>query len=449
MQASGTPTLLVVDDDVGFVHATAEVGRQLGFGITVAAELAQARERLHQCDYDVAVVADELPDGSGLALLDEIDARSTQAIVVTGAPTVESALRSLRGAAADYLVKPVPAGGLQQAMEDCLSRRRHRPWATEGRHGMVGASPAFRALAHLIDRVAPTDAAVLLHGESGSGKELVARAIHQGSARAGRFVAVNCGAIAPELLASQLFGHEKGSFTGAVARHHGFLEQAAGGTLLLDEITEMPPALQTHLLRVLDHGAYRRLGGDADLAVDVRIVSATNRDPLAAVADGSLREDLYYRLCGFAIAVPPLRERGDDVVLLADACLAELNRRHGTAHAFTADTPVLLRGHAWPGNVRELRNAVLRAYVLAEDGLVQPPLPGRPAAGALTESAHTITFAVGTSLEAMEREILRKTLEHFGNNRRRAAAALGITTRTIRNRLARERERSADPSTLQ
>jgi DNA-binding NtrC family response regulator len=249
--------------------------------------------------------------------------------------------------------------------------------------------------------------------------------------------------VAGELLASQLFGHEKGSFTGAVARHAGFLEQAAHGTLFLDEITEMAPALQTHLLRVLDFGCYRRLGGDSDLPVQVRIVSATNRDPLDAVAAGRLREDLYYRLCGFAIAVPPLRERGADAVLLAEAFLDELNLRNDTRHAFAADALERIRLSPWPGNVRELRNVVQRAYILAEDGLVRLPplaLPQRP----LEESPNTITFAVGTTLEEMERHILRKTLQHYGYNRRRAAAALGITPRTIRNRLARERHLGRD-----
>jgi len=432
------PSLLIVDADIGFVHAAAEVARLQGFDITVAGELQQARERMRQHDYDLALVDVDLPDGHGLALLDDVDAQRTQTIVVSGEPTVDSALRSLRGSVADYLVKPVDAGQLRRSLQRCLQRRRHRPLPADGRHGMVGASEAFQRVVHLLERIAPTDAAVLVHGESGSGKELVARAIHDASGRAGPFVAVNCGAVAPELLASQLFGHEKGSFTGAVGRHRGFLEQAAGGTLFLDEITEMPAPLQTHLLRVLDQGSFRRVGGDRELPVDVRIVSATNREPAQAVAAGHLREDLYYRLCAFDIAVPPLRDRGDDAMRIADACLAELNARHGTAHAFAASAPQVLRAHPWPGNVRELRNAVLRAYVLAEDGLLQPR-PEPPRCAMVAESDSTITFAIGASLEEIERELLRKTLQHFGNNRRRAAAALGITTRTIRNRLARDR----------
>jgi DNA-binding NtrC family response regulator len=305
---------------------------------------------------------------------------------------------------------------------------------------MVGASGQFRDVVDMIKRVAPGDIAVLVHGESGSGKELVARAIHDAGGRSGPFVAVNCGAIAPELLSSQLFGHEKGSFTGAFARHRGYLERAANGTLFLDEVSEMPLALQTHLLRVLDYGSYHRVGGDQDLPVAARIVSATNRDPLCAVSAGLLREDLYYRLCGFDIAVPPLRDRGDDVLLLADAFLDEFNAAAGTGHAFDAGAAKALRRSPWPGNVRELRNAVKRAHILADGGIVRIPPAALPQR-ALQETDSTITFAVGTSLEEMERHVLQKTLRHFGNNRSRAAAALGITPRTIRNRLARDRGR--------
>jgi DNA-binding NtrC family response regulator len=439
-----SPSLLIVDDDVGFVHAAAEIARTQGYEITVAGELKQAMHRVQQRDFDLALVDLDLPDGSGLSLLEGVDRDRTQAIIVTGQPTVESALQSFRNAVVDYLIKPISPERLRQLFESC---RLHRRAPAHGNgsswQGMVGASDAFVSLRRLIEKVAPCDASVLVHGESGSGKELVARAIHAASGRKGPFVAVNCGAVAGELLASQLFGHEKGSFTGAVARQHGFLEQAAHGTLFLDEITEMAPALQTHLLRVLDFGCYRRLGGDSDLPVQVRIVSATNRDPLDAVAAGRLREDLYYRLCGFAIAVPPLRERGDDAVLLAESFLDDLNLRNDTRHAFAADTLERIRLSPWPGNVRELRNVVQRAYILAEDGLVRLPplaLPQRP----LEESANTITFAVGTTLEEMERHILRKTLQHYGYNRRRAAAALGITPRTIRNRLARERRLGRD-----
>jgi two-component system response regulator HydG len=432
------PTLLIVDDDVGFVHATAELARLEGYEITIASELGQALHRMRQRDYDLALVDLDLPDGSGLRLLDDIDAQRTHAVIVTGRPSVESALHSLRSSVVDYLVKPICPERLRELLHAAaIDRRIAAPVAPTPSHGMVGASRGFQTVCRMIEKVAPTDAAVLVHGESGVGKELIARAIHEASGRTGPFVAVNCGAVAGELLSSQLFGHEKGSFTGAFSRHMGFLEQAAHGTLFLDEITEMAPVLQTHLLRVLDFGCYRRVGGHADLPVEVRIVSATNRDPRESVATGRLREDLYYRLSGFDIPVPPLREREGDSVRLANAFLAELNTRGGTQHAFAPDTIDAIAHAAWPGNVRELRNAVQRSYILAEDGVVRIAPQSFPKP--VDESSHTITFTIGTSFEEMERRILRKTLQHYGNNRRRAAAALGITARTIRNRLARER----------
>ena len=432
------PSLLIVDDDVGFVHAAAEVARLEGFEITLASELSQALHRMRQRDYDLALVDLDLPDGSGLQLLEDIDAERTRAVIVTGRPSVETALQSLRNSVVDYLVKPISPERLRELLQAAaIDRRMEPPSAPMPNHGMVGASRGFQAVCRMIEKVAPTDAPVLVHGESGVGKELVARAIHEASGCTGPFVAVNCGAVAGELLASQLFGHEKGSFTGAVSRHMGFLEQAAHGTLFLDEITEMAPTLQTHLLRVLDFGCYRRVGGHTDFSVDVRIVSATNRDPREAVASGRLREDLYYRLSGFDIPVPPLREREGDAVRLADAFLAELNARGGTHHAFAPDTIDAIARAPWPGNVRELRNAVQRNYILAEDGVVRIAPQSFPMPA--DESSHTITFTIGTSFEEMERRILRKTLQHYGNNRRRAAAALGITARTIRNRLARER----------
>ena len=437
--ATRSPSLLIVDDDIGFVHAAAEIARMQGFEITVAGELRPAMHRVKHRDFDLALVDLDLPAGSGLSLLEDMDNDRMRAIVVTGKPTMESAVQSLRNSVVDYLVKPIAPERLRQLLQSCAGKRRVAPPAPGIEwHGMVGESDTFQSICRTIEKVAPSDASVLVHGESGCGKELIARAIHAASGRPGPFVAVNCGAVAGELLASQLFGHEKGSFTGAVSRHLGFLEQAAHGTLFLDEITEMAPALQTHLLRVLDFGCFRRVGGNTDLPVEVRIISATNRDPRDAVASGRLRDDLYYRLCGFAIPVPPLRERDDDAALLADAFLADLNARGGTQHAFAPDAIDLIRQSPWQGNVRELRNAVQRAYILAEDGVVRIPAHAAPQR-ALSESPNTITFAVGTSFEEMERHILRKTLAHFGNNRRRAAAALGITARTIRNRLARER----------
>jgi len=274
---------------------------------------------------------------------------------------------------------------------------------------------------------------VLLTGETGTGKEVVARALHRASGCRGPLVAVNCGAVAPELLASQLFGHERGSFTGANARHVGVFEQAQHGTLFLDEIAEMPPQLQVYLLRVLESGAVTRVGGNAEIAVAARVVAATNRYPQAAIADGLLREDLYYRLAGYEIAVPPLRDREDDILLLATAFLDEFNAANGTRRTIDPQCEPGLRRYGWPGNVRELRSAIARAYFGSDGDCIRV----LPAQCTQPEDDLRLEFRVGMSYAEMETRMLLKTLEHYGGDRRAAAAALGVSTRTIHNQLAR------------
>jgi len=296
----------------------------------------------------------------------------------------------------------------------------------------------MRALFEQIRRVAPLDVAVFVHGESGTGKELVAQALHELGGRGGRFIAVNCGAIAPDLLSSQLFGHERGAFTGAAQAHNGFFEQAQGGTLFLDEVTEMPLVLQVYLLRVIETRTLTRVGGAREIPVDVRIVAASNRDPQLAVANGHLRPDLYYRLGEFPLTIPPLRARREDIPLLARHFLDRLNRRYGTARVFDADSLRRLGDRNWPGNVRELRHAVQRAYILADRDTVAVAEDATPRA--VAESDGSIRFAVGMSFDDVEREMLLKTLAASSNNKRRAARALGITTKTIYNRLLRYRE---------
>ncbi|KFN50164.1 hypothetical protein P873_07965 [Arenimonas composti TR7-09 = DSM 18010] len=430
------PTLFILDDDVGFVHAAAELARAHGWEITIAGTLEQARARLASAQFDLALLDLNLPDGDGLALIDAIDLGRTQVVLCTGRPTVDSALKALRVHVADYLVKPLHASQFT-ALLDTAARRRPATACAPGRdwHGIAGESKAIRELRRQVQRVAPTDAAVFVEGESGTGKELVAGAIHAESGRRGAFVAINCGAVPADLLATELFGHERGSFTGATGRHIGVFEQAQGGTLFLDEITEMPAKLQVHLLRALESRRIRRVGGSDDIAVDVRIVSATNRPFADAIREGRLREDLYYRLAEFPLAVPPLRERPDDILLIADVFLQRLNARHDVCRRLSQDGAERLLRHGWPGNVRELKNVLQRAFILAEDELVTP-VPGAGATDApLAETQGTITFAVGTPMHEIERRMLFKTLAYFDNNKARAAQALGITTKTIYNRL--------------
>jgi DNA-binding NtrC family response regulator len=302
---------------------------------------------------------------------------------------------------------------------------------------MLGRSERMQTLFEQIRRVAPLDVCVIAHGESGTGKELVAHAIHDLSGRKGAFVAVNCGAVAAELLSSHLFGHERGAFTGALQSHAGFFEQANGGSLFLDEVTEMPAALQVFLLRVLETRVLTRVGGTREIPVDVRVIAACNRDPAQAVADGRLRADLYYRLNEFPIEVPPLCERREDIPLLAAHFLERLNERYGTSRRFNAESLRNLAERPWPGNVRELRHAVQRHYILANDDEIA--IHSDPAPRSIAESDGSIRFAVGMTFDDVEREMLLKTLASCNNNKRQAARALGITAKTIYNRLLRYR----------
>jgi DNA-binding NtrC family response regulator len=308
---------------------------------------------------------------------------------------------------------------------------------------LYGDSPGMQAVYRLIDKVAPTEAAVFIVGESGCGKEVVAQTIHDRSARSGGpFVAVNCGAIPANLIEAELFGYEKGAFTGAARQHRGFFERAAGGTLFLDEITEMPPEMQVRLLRVLESGRFTRVGGDQEIHTNVRIVSATNRDPAVAVRDGQLREDLMYRLAVFPIQLPPLRERGDDVEQLALYFLEALNREAGTSKRMSRTAARALRSHAWPGNVRELRNVIQRAFIVSDDEeeIDLPALHGAPAPAV---NGELLQFAIGTSIAEMERAAIFATLAHTGGDKKRCAEMLGVSVKTLYNRLTSYSTRAA------
>src|SRR3989441_4722261 len=414
---------LLVDDDVSFQAALAELVRAEGFSVETAASLGEARTYLSEHMPDLALVDLKLPDGSGLELLQllrEIDSQvATEIVLITGNATVDSAVEALRSGASDYLTKPVDIPRLKSVLANVVRRRELREeiealrgtLRTLGHFGpLIGASPAMQAVYDMIARVAPTEATVLVQGESGTGKELVAQTVHQLSRRRkGPFVALNCAAVSPTLIESELFGHERGTFTGAARTHKGFFERAEGGTLFLDEISEMPLELQVRLLRVLETGVVARVGGESEFKVDVRVVAATNRQPEQAVADGKLREDLLYRLSVFPIRLPALRERTGDVELLVRAFLAELNAAEEKQKGISRTALELLRGHQGPGNVRELKNAVHRAFILADEEIEPAHIPllraqimNRPEAGA-PAAGGMVQLKVGCPLAQAER----------------------------------------------
>ncbi len=443
---------LLIDDDVSFQAALAELVRAEGFSVETAASLGEARAFLGEHTPDLALVDLKLPDGSGLELLREIDSSvATEIVLITGHATVDSAVEALRSGASDYLTKPVDIPRLKSVLANVVRRRELREEIESlrgtlrslGHFGpLIGASPAMQAVYDMVARVAPTDATVLVQGESGTGKELVAQTLHQLSRRRKEpFVALNCAAVSPQLIESELFGHERGSFTGAARTHKGYFERAEGGTLFLDEISEMPIELQVRLLRVLETGTVARVGGESELKVDVRVVAATNREPEHAVADGRLREDLLYRLSVFPIRLPALRERAGDVELLVRAFLAELNAAQGTRKGISRAALELLQGHQWPGNVRELKNALHRAFILADEEiepghipLLRAQLPNgsepeAPVAGGMVQ------LRVGCPLAEAERRLILATLHEQGGNKEKTAKTLGISLKTLYNKL--------------
>lgn len=440
---------LLVDDDKAAADALAEVLAGESFTTAMASNLQQAQQRIAEQRPDVVLLSNLLPDSNGASdgmhLLRQIVANgASQVIILTSHSSVETLARVSRLGAVDCLMKPVDI----EHLKAILSRMLHPPafkstlvalseqLRDEDCFGrLLGTSAAMQNVYLQIERVAPTSATVFLTGESGTGKELVAQTLHDLSRRrAHPFVAVNCGAISPQLIESELFGHEKGSFTGALREHKGYFERANGGTLFLDEITEMPPELQVKLLRVLEASTFMRVGSGREIEIDVRVIAATNRIPEEAVADGKLREDLLYRLQVFPISLPPLRCRDQDVEILANAYLAELNRAEHCAKTFSRDAHDLLKKYRWPGNVRELRNAIHRAYILADDQIDATSF-AFPSEKPDQTAGPFLQVRVGSTVAEMERRLILATLEQCQGAKEKAADILGISLKTLYNRL--------------
>lgn len=430
------PTLAIVDDDRDFSVFLMKVAHGQGFRTRQFHTVAEATYWLASNDADLTILDMALPDGTGLDVLERLPPdRHGQIVFVSGTGDAEQIRRAVASPATGFIGKPVGTDTLERLLrkvqQDFRSRHReHQP----GDGALLGDSAAMLRVRQDIAHVAATGLNVLILGETGTGKELVARAIHARSGRLGRLTCVNCGAVPADLLASQLFGHERGAFTGACGRHIGVFEQATGGTLFLDEIGEMPPALQVYLLRVLETGSVVRVGGSAETPVDARIVAATSRLP----GEGMLREDLFYRIGHYLIELPPLRARGNDIQLLAHRFIAALNVRHGGPPKQLDPTCIdRLHSHPWPGNVRELLAATERAYLRSRDGRVHinPFAPGRRHA----ESDDVVRFRIGTPLQEIEDEMLRRTLAFHGGDKTATARSLGVSVRTVHNHLARAR----------
>src|SRR5213080_2896214 len=439
----GTGTkVLVVDDEVNERHGLAELLQAWGHEVETAPDGQQALEKISSFN-PVLVVSDlRMPVMGGMDLLKQV--RETRPginfIMLTGHASIDEAVEATKLGAFNFLEKPLNPQRLQVELRNCLerqeserqlevARRRLRDLGFLG--NLVGRSKTMQRVLGLIQQVAPSVASVLIIGESGTGKELAARTIHQLSPRGAKpFVAVNCAAIPETLMESEIFGHEKGSFTGAVERRAGCFELADGGTLLLDEIGEMPIATQAKLLRVLEDRKLRRLGSKVETTVDVRVLAATNKVPEEAVSSAQLRQDLYFRLNVFHIHLPPLREHKEDIPLLVEHILRDVNAKHGKhVRGIGAEVLDIFMGHTWPGNIRELRNALERASIMCDKDLITraclPAEFGKSAAKGPSDLS-AIKFPVGTTVDAMERELILQTLSATGNNKTRAEL-LGIS----------------------
>ncbi len=408
---------------------------------------------------DPAVIIDSctLISGDGFGVLRHVNARQTgiPVILLAERGSVELALRAIQDEGAyHYFEKPVDANKLRVVLDRAVeltearreNERLRRQLQERGTFGeLIGNSAPMREIYSLIEQVAPSSASVLITGESGTGKELVARTIHQLSPRRDKpFVGINCSAIPETLMESELFGHEKGAFTGAASRRQGCFELADGGTLLLDEIAEMPELLQAKLLRVIEERSLRRLGSRKEIEIDVRLLAATNKDPEEAVSKGSLREDLLYRLNVFRLQLPALKDRKDDLPILAQYLVEKLAERHGRPARFLSPAALTaLQFHEWPGNVRELRNVIERAVIICSGDQIErhhfAPYPIDQRERHRNED--TITLPVGTPLEEVERQMLMRTLQKTKNNKTRAAELLGISLKTLHNKLNLYRER--------
>ena len=443
--------ILIVEDEDNARKGYEQLLQRWGYEVVGVPSAEEALAKFSSFQPDSVIADVELPGMNGLDLLEQLgdELRDVPAIIITGKGSEERAVAAIEAGAFWYIEKPLKGPVLRALLDRALSKARdaqnlavlQRQLRDAGRLGeLVGGSKAMQEVMRIIEMAAPSSASVLITGETGSGKEIVARTIHKLSPRAaGPFVAINCSAIPETLMESEIFGHERGAFTGAAERRVGCFELADGGTLLLDEIGEMPAPTQAKLLRVLEDRKVRRLGSKTETPVDVRVLAATNKDPEHAVASGGLRQDLFFRLNVFHIHLPPLREHKEDIPLLAEHILRDVNAKHGkNVRGIGAEVLDIFMSHTWPGNIRELRNVLERAAIMSEKELVsRSSLPGEfgKVAAKSPGDLSTIRFPIGTTVDAMERELILQTLQATGNNKTRAAELLGVSLKTLHNKL--------------
>jgi DNA-binding NtrC family response regulator len=440
--------ILIVDDEPSARSGLAELVSKWNFRTDSAENGEKALALIPELDPAVVITDLSMPVMDGMTLLKKIkeDYPEISVIMLTAQATIDSAVEAMKVGAYDYLEKPPDFTRLRILLDKCLEREKtlkevqllKSQLKQYGSFGdMAGNSPHMLEVYRLIEMVAPSTASVLITGESGTGKELVARNIHLRSKRSeGPFIAINCSAIPETLMESEIFGHEKGAFTGALERRLGCFELANGGTIFLDEIAEMPVGTQSKLLRVIEERTFRRLGSKTEIDVDVRIVAATNKQPLKAVEAGELRNDLYYRLNVFTISLPPLRDRLGDIPILTEALIQQLNKKHDKNVKGTTDRVLkMFSTHNWPGNVRELRNVVERSLIVCDKDLIEdkhlPVLEQRE----VSPSANSVAIPVGTTVAEAEKQLIYKTLEFTENNKTRAAEILGVSLKTLHNKL--------------
>ncbi|HZQ70255.1 MAG TPA: sigma-54 dependent transcriptional regulator [Terriglobales bacterium] len=453
--------VLIVEDEENERTGLAELVSAWGYRAETARDGAEGLEKVTAWSPSIVVTDLKMPRMSGLELLERIanEAQTMAVIVVTAQGTIDSAVQAMRMGAYDYITKPIDTNRLRTILQNAtallgtraeleVTRKKLRDNGSLG--SLVGASKKMQEIFRLIEMVSPSTASVLITGASGTGKELVARTVHELSPRRGKpFIPINCAAIPETLIESEIFGHEKGAFTGALERRTGCFELAEGGTLLLDEIGEMPIATQAKLLRVLEDRKLRRLGSKVETTVDVRVLAATNKVPEEAVSRGELRNDLYYRLNVFNIHMPPLREHKEDIPDLVQSLLSDMSAKHGRKVAAVSEAVLnVFQNYSWPGNVRELRNTLERAVIVCDGAVIEtkhlPPGFGQTPVRTSADDPDAVRLGVGTTVEEAEKLLILKTLEATSNNKTRAAEILGISLKTLHNKLKEYGSAAAD-----